>query len=83
MNGQQGQQPQAQPAQPQLPQAQPSAPPGGPARAGSKESFDALVSSLEYSFMDIPELMDEDGTIHVDQRTPPSYNPFLQQNQQR
>lgn len=46
---------------------------------GSKESFDELADSLTYSFVDVPELIDDDGSVVQDNRGITSFNPFVQQ----
>jgi hypothetical protein len=47
---------------------------------GSKESFDELVDSLTYSFVDMPELVDDDGSVVQDTPAIKSFNPFVQQS---
>lgn len=66
----------AQAPPPQQPAANPS--PTGVA-PGSKESFDQLADSLSYSFVDVPELIDDEGKVVQDSRGIASFNPFVQQ----
>ena len=67
--------------QPQAPpQPQPLAHPSPKLVApGSKESFDELADSLSYSFVDVPELVDDEGNVVQDSRGIKSFNPFVQQ----
>jgi hypothetical protein len=51
---------------------------------GSDESMDVLADSLEYSFVDLPELLDEDGKIvEEEDRLAVSFNPYFQRRQQQ
>lgn len=67
-----GNQPAPTPAPPPQ-QPQPPAP-------GSAASLDVLVESLEYSFVDLPDLIDEDGSVIQTGRKAESFNPFVKRS---